>query len=278
MQNLNLNVQYNSLDNLPIKIHNEMARTLARFSEPEYAKLFLISLGKLLESNDNIAHINKVELFDKLNITDEQRYTRFFKMLKEMRKRTEYDIVIDEDNEISGNIISRIERNKSNYNVVFDDKMAPILKELKGHYTMYYINSILTFNSSFSISLYNYLMSWEDKKEVINKRYLSTKQLKELFGLSESDYMRKDGTFDRSNFEKKTIHKAVEEIVKSGAINIYWYKAKHRLTKQVVAYVFEYVVFDNYEKVVPGYEFTKGHYGKKEDIIINTEEDIIKKP
>lgn len=272
-QDLTLQKNRNSLDAMQLKIHNQMARTLSRFEEPEHAKLFLISLGCLLKSENNIAYIKKVELFDKLNITDEDRHTRYFKMLDKMSEKTKYDITIDKDTQIAGRIAYKVKRTRNEYHVYFDEDIAPTLKELKSQYSLLYIDSIMQFKSSYSITLYNYLLSWHNRSYKINKQWLSTKQLKELFGLDEDDYMRKNGTFDRNNFEKRTIQKAVDEITEAGYMSICWYKAKDKLTKKVIAYVFEFVVLDHDKEKENGIIFTDKQ-GKVDDVIISDENEL----
>ncbi len=275
-QTLTLQKNRNSLDTMQLKIHNQMARTLARFEEPEHAKLFLISLGTLLKSDDNIAHIKKIELFDKLNVPkeDKNKHKRYFDMFNSMRKRTEFDIIIDEDTQIAGNIISLVKRTRNEYLIKFEEEIAPTLKQLKGQYTLLYIDSILQFKSSYSITLYNYLLSWHNKDYKINKQWLSTKQLKDLFGLTEKSYMRKNGTFNRNIFEARTIQVAVDEITKAGYMYIRWYKAKDKLTKKVIAYVFEFLVLDHDKEKANGIEFTEIKGGKIDDIIIDDEEEL----
>ena len=274
-QDLTLQKNRNSLDTMQLKLHNQMARTLARFDEPEHAKLFLISLGTLLKSSDNIARISKIELFDKLNVPaeDKNKHKRYFDMFNSMRKRTEFDITIDEDTQIAGNIISLVKRTRNEYLIKFEEEITPTLKELKGQYTLLYIDSIMQFKSSYSITLYNYLLSWHNKKYTINKQWLSTKQLKELFGLSEEDYVKKSGKFDRNNFEKRTIQKAVDEITEAGYMHICWYKAKDKLTKKVIAYVFEFVVLDHDKEKENGLIFTDKQ-GKVDDVIISDENEL----
>lgn len=275
-QTLTLQKNRNSLDTMQLKLHNQMARTLSRFAEPEHAKLFLISLGYLLKSDDNIAHIKKIELFDKLNVPkeDKNKHKRYFDMFNSMRKRTEFDIIIDEDTQIAGNIISLVKRTRNEYLIKFEEEIVPTLKQLKGQYTLLYIDSIMQFKSSYSITLYNYLLSWHNKDYKVNKQWLSTKQLKELFGLTEESYMRKNGTFDRNNFEKYTIQRAVDEIIKAGYMYIRWYKAKDKLTKKVIAYVFEFLVLDHDKEKANGIEFTEIKGGKIDDIIIDDEEEL----
>ena len=267
----------NSMDIQVVKVHNEVARTVARFGEFEYAKLFLISCSYLPNFKDNVVHISKAELFDKFNVPKEDKYkhVRYFNMFDNMRKRTDYDITIDDDTQISGSMIYKIKRTRNEYLVYFDEEMAPILKQLKNHFTEYQLTSILDLHSSHSISLYNYLMSWHDyrNKKNIEQRYLNTKELKELFGLSVDDYMRKDGTFDRFNFEKKCVQKAVDDIVANANMNVRWYKTYDKLTKKVSAYVFEYVVYPNHEEVERAGVLGEVKY-KPRDIVLQEQEEL----
>ena len=275
-QALTLQKSENSLDTMQLKIHNQMARALARFEEPEHAKLFLISLGYLLKSEDNVAHINKTELFNKLNVPkqDKEKHIRYFNMLNEMRKRTEFNITIDQDTQIAGNIISLVKRTRNEYQVKFLEEVAPTLKQLKSQFTLLYIDSIMQFKSSCSITLYNYLLSWRDPEYKINKQWLSTKQLKDLFGLDEDSYVRKDGTFNRTAFETRTIQVAIEEISSAGYMCVRWYKAKDRISKKVLAYVFEYVVLEHSPEKTDGIDFTEKKGGKFPDVIISDEREL----
>ena len=267
----------NSMDVQVVKVHNEVARTLSRFGEFEYAKLFLISCSYLPNFKDNIVHINKVELFDKFNVPKEDKYkhTRYFNMFEKMGEKTKYNITIDEDNQVAGTMIYKVKRTRNEYLVYFDEEMAPILKQLKNHFTEYQLTSILDLRSSHSISLYNYLMSWHDyRTSDIEQRYLTTKELKDLFGLSESDYMnKKSGKFDRYNFEKYCIQKAVDDIVAHANMNVRWYKAKDKLTGKVISYVFEYVVYPNHEEVERAGVLGEVKY-KPRDIVLQEQEEL----
>ena len=99
--------------------------------------------------------------------------------------------------------------------------------------------------------LYQNLM--KDKWKLTNVDHLgidySTKQLKMMFGLSKSDYMRKNDSFNRSEFEKKTINKAVDEInKKSKCIKNLTYK-KVKKGSRIQYYLFTYNYIDP-QKVV----------------------------
>lgn len=98
--------------------------------------------------------------------------------------------------------------------------------------------------------LYQNLM--KDKWKLTNVDYLgidySTRKLKMMFGLSIDDYMRNDH-FDRYNFERKTINKAVDEInKKSKCIKNLTYK-KVKKGSRIQYYLFSYHYVDP-QKVV----------------------------
>ena len=92
----------------------------------------------------------------------------------------------------------------------------------------------------------------KDKWKLTNVDYLgidySTRKLKMMFGLSIDDYMR-DGHFDRYNFERKTINKAVKEInEKSKCIKNLTYR-KVKKGSRIQYYLFTYNYIDP-QKVV----------------------------
>lgn len=98
--------------------------------------------------------------------------------------------------------------------------------------------------------LYQNLM--KDKWKLTNIDHLgidySTRKLKMMFGLSIDDYMR-DGHFDRYNFEKITINRAVKEInEKSKCIKNLTYR-KVKKGSRVQYYLFTYNYIDP-QKVV----------------------------
>ncbi len=70
---------------------------------------------------------------------DKNKHKHYFGMFNIMRKRIEFDIIIDEDREIAGNIKSLVIRTRNEYLVKFEGEIVPTLKELKGQHTLLYI-------------------------------------------------------------------------------------------------------------------------------------------
>ena len=70
----------------------------------------------------------------------------------------------------------------------------------------------------------------------ISCRFYTTKQLKEIFGLSKDDYCKKDGKFNRTEFEKKTIEVAIKEINQNTRM-----KVEYKKNNRVANYQFNFI-------------------------------------
>ena len=119
-------------------------------------------------------------------------------------------------------------------------KMLYHFQQLAYMYTIIELENVKNFKSRFSYVLYMYLLSWTEHNNVcdVKTTTMTTKQIKELFGLSESDYVRSTGKFDRNAFEKKTINIAVDEIQKNTNLKIQVTKVKKG--HFVIYYEFKY--------------------------------------
>lgn len=81
----------------------------------------------------------------------------------------------------------------------------------------------------------NMFLNWW--KKILNNRYITTKELKELFGLALEHYVQ-NGKFNRANFERRTINLALEEIsLKTNLIVLY---VKNKEGNNVVNYNFSW--------------------------------------
>ena len=73
----------------------------------------------------------------------------------------------------------------------------------------------------------------------ISYRFYTTKQLKEMFGLSKDDYCKKDGKFNRTEFEKKTIEVAIKEINQNTRMKVEY--KKNKIKNRVANYQFNFI-------------------------------------
>lgn len=241
----------NSLKNQVIAMSNVLAEKSTRFPVVQQ-KLFYICLAALKQgiNSRNEVGINKKELFNYLDIEKEtKRYTRIKGEFEQLAHNSfvKFDTT---DGFCQGFLICNIRLAKNTFYVQFNDYYLPLVQELANNYVRLLDDDVISFNSKFSMMLYQNLM--KDKWKLTNVDYLgidySTRKLKMMFGLSIDDYMR-DGHFDRYNFERKTINKAVKEInEKSKCIKNLTYR-KVKKGSRIQYYLFSYHYIDP-QKVV----------------------------
>lgn len=241
----------NSLKNQVIAMSNVLAEKSTRFPVVQQ-KLFYICLASLKQgiNSRNEVGINKKELFNCLDIEKEtKRYTRIKGEFEQLAHNSfvKFDTT---DGFCQGFLICNIRLAKNTFYVQFNDYYLPLVQELANNYVRLLDDDVISFNSKFSMMLYQNLM--KDKWKLTNVDYLgidySTRKLKMMFGLSVDDYMR-DGHFDRYNFERKTINKAVKEInEKSKCIKNLTYR-KVKKGSRIQYYLFSYHYIDP-QKVV----------------------------
>lgn len=242
----------NSLKNQVIAMSNILAEKSTRFSVMQQ-KLFYVCIASLKHgiNTRNEVEINKQELFNCLGIEKETgRYTRIKGEFEQLAHNSfvEFDTT---DGFSQGFLIYNIRLSKNTFFVKFNDYYLPLVQELANNYVRLLDDDVISFSSKFSMMLYQNLM--KDKWKLTNVDHLgidySTKQLKMMFGLSKSDYMRKNDSFNRSEFEKKTINKAIDEInKKSKCIKNLTYK-KVKKGSRIQYYLFTYNYIDP-QKVV----------------------------
>lgn len=252
----------NSLKNQVIAMSNTLAEKSTRFTVFQQ-KLFYVSLAslklnknstktdeKLERKGQNEVGINKQELYEYLSITnDNNRWTRVRNEFKKLASNSYIQFGNDEEY-ADGFIICGVRSTKYNIYVRFDTYFLPLVEELADNYVRLLDDDVVSFDSKFSMMLYQNLL--KDKWKLTNVDYLgidySTRKLKMMFGLSIDDYMRNDH-FDRYNFERKTINKAVDEInKKSKCIKNLTYK-KVKKGSRIQYYLFSYHYVDP-QKVV----------------------------
>lgn len=235
----------NSLKNQVIAMSNILAEKSTRFSVVQQ-KLFYICLASLKQgiNSKNEVGINKKELFNFLDIEKEtKRYTRIKGEFEQLAHNSfvKFDTT---DGFCQGFLICNIRLAKNTFYVQFNDYYLPLVQELANNYVRLLDDDVISFNSKFSMMLYQNLM--KDKWKLTNIDHLgidySTRQLKMMFGLSIDDYMRNDH-FDRYNFERKTINKAVDEINKKSKCikNLTYRKVKKGSRIQYYLFTYNYI-------------------------------------
>ncbi|MBP1526250.1 MAG: replication initiation protein, partial [Spiroplasma ixodetis] len=99
------------------------------------------------------------------------------------------------------------------------------------------LDNLVRFKSNHSLNLYKLICSWNDKKVVLQ----TTKELKEMFGLTKEAYVQND-KFNRGAFERDTIKKAINEINKITNLLISF--KKNKKGNKVLNYEFNWIQKD----------------------------------
>lgn len=235
----------NSLKNQVIAMSNILAEKSTRFSVVQQ-KLFYVCLASLKQgiNSKNEVEINKQELFNCLDIEKENnRYTRIKGEFEQLAHNSFVEFKTT-DGFCQGFLICNIRLAKNTFYVQFNDYYLPLVQELANNYVRLLDDDVISFNSKYSMMLYQNLM--KDKWKLTNVDYLgidySTRQLKMMFGLSIDDYMR-DGHFDRYNFERRTINNALDEINKKSKCikNLTYRKVKKGSRIQYYLFTYNYI-------------------------------------
>lgn len=234
----------NQFDNQLVYMNNVLAKQL-RFETIQQEQLFAMALSQLdfyaTESTDFEVIIGVKDVQEKLGLApDEDFYSELRKRYKKVMRRTEveFDLGNEDHDWIIGNLISSVRSNKRKGTLIveFNGKFKKALQFCKVQYMKIPLDEIVEYGSQYPLKLQRHLtMMYKVGKEYarVQNFIFSTKQLKELFGLSETDYCYKTGKnkgkFKRPLFEEKTIKRAVDEInKKSQVMAVEWKKERWR--------------------------------------------------
>ena len=213
-----------SLDNQIIKMSNILARKTPKHSKNKESltqteqRLFYMALAKANTIDEKgVVKLKKTEVFNKLGINDTNMWSRYKEFFKAMQMKTYYDFDYSEDEFEAGFLIYKVQATKNFFHIWFDISYIPLLKSVDKYTTMFF-DDIMKFESKHTAPLYQRIRSLNEHPKYSNYFDFSTKELKDMFGLTINDYVNSNGKFDRSNFEKKTLNKAVEEINSKAAL------------------------------------------------------------
>lgn len=208
----------NSLQNEIIAMSNTLAEKSTRFNATQQ-KLFYVTLASLKhgKNSNNEVKIDKKELIDYLGFAnDNNKYTRLRYQFKKLAENSWIEFGTDDEFN-DGFLINKVRSTKHDIFVRFDVDLVPLLEELAGNYVRLLDDDVVSFDSKFSMMLYQHLLV--DKWKLTSADFYgipyTTRELKAIFGLSKDDYVRpKKGvpTFNRSIFEQRTVDVAVKEI------------------------------------------------------------------
>lgn len=228
----------NDLHNQIIAMDNVLAMKSTRFTVEEQ-RLFYITLASIKPNQkSNIIEIDKKAVLDMLGFKSQAQYSRLRGMFKKLAHASWIEFG---DNEIfdDGFLFYKCKSTKRKIYIYVDVEYIPLLIELQPGFTRLLSDDAISFNSKFSMILYQQLMRLNNKGDY--GVGFTTKELKTIFGLSKDDYVTK-GHFDRSAFERRTINVAIKDInEKSKCIqNLRYEKRKKNSRIQGYVFFFEY--------------------------------------
>lgn len=221
-----------------IAMDNVLATKSTKFTIDEQ-RLFYITLASIKPNQkSNEIEISKKAMFNMLGFTSYSNYSRIRQMFKKLAFASWIEFGDDEIFD-DGFLFSAIRTTKTKVYVKVTEKYIPLLIKLQPGFTRLLSDDAISFNSKFSMILYQQLMRLNNKGDF--GVGFTTKELKTLFGLSKDDYVTK-GHFDRSVFERRTINVAVKDINnKSKCIqNLRYEKRKRNGRIQGYVFYFDY--------------------------------------
>lgn len=228
----------NDLHNQIIAMDNELAKQATNFTIEEQ-RLFYITLASIKPNQkSSIIEIDKKAVLDMLGFNSQNQYSRLRPMFTKMIKKS---LILSGDDEIwnDGFLFYKCRTTKKKIYIYVDDEYIPLLVKLQPGFTRLLSDDAISFNSKFSMILYQQLMRLNNKGNF--GVGFTTKELKTIFGLSKEDYVS-GGRFDRYNFERKTINVAIKDInEKSKCIqNLRYEKRKRNGRIQGYVFFFDY--------------------------------------
>lgn len=228
----------NDLHNQIIAMDNELAKQATNFTIEEQ-RLFYITLASIKPNQkSSIIEIDKKAVLDMLGFNSQNQYSRLRPMFTKMIKKS---LILSGDDEIwnDGFLFYKCRTTKKKIYIYVDDEYIPLLIKLQPGFTRLLSDDAISFNSKFSMILYQQLMRLNNKGDY--GVGFTTKELKTIFGLSKEDYVS-GGRFDRYNFERKTINVAIKDInEKSKCIqNLRYEKRKRNGRIQGYVFYFDY--------------------------------------
>lgn len=225
----------NDLHSQIIAMDNELAKQATNFTVEEQ-RLFYITLASIKPSQkSSIIEIDKKAVLDMLGLKSQDKYSRLRPMFTKMIKKS---LILSGDDEIwnDGFLFYKCRTTKKKIYIYVDDEYIPLLIKLQPGFTRLLSDDAISFNSKYSMILYQQLMRLNNKGDY--GVGFTTKELKTIFGLSKDDYVKKDGHFNRTTFENRTIDVAVKDInEKSKCIQNLRYE-KRKKNGRVQGYVF----------------------------------------
>lgn len=123
----------------------------------------------------------------------------------------------------SGFLVTSILSRRNIIKIRFNEDFLPLFTGLTSDYITLWAGDIYQMSNVRSVQFYERLRSITDTRESVNDVGLGIRAIKEMFNIPEKgsgSYMRKDGHFNRTNFEKSVIMPICEDFRNCKMINL----------------------------------------------------------
>lgn len=177
-------------------------------ADSPYVRLDKKTLAGILGIKSDTDHLS-VDLYDSIKELPKHSYI-------EINER-------DMDLQSNGFIVSSLTRFKNIIRLRFNDEYLGLFTGLSADYITMWSADIFQMKSKRSVQFYERLRQETDTRVEINEYGFGVKALKEMFGIpkdGEGSYIRGNGSFDRSNFEKRVIDPICDDIKGCRMINL----------------------------------------------------------
>ena len=165
-------------------------------------------------------------LAQKIGVNSDRAHLRsdVFRVVRDMRKNSSIEIAdVDRKYYDSGSFIRRVTISGDQVRFVFEPQYLGLFTGLTKDFITLWAEDISKMETKRSMQFYEYLRQLTDGKTTEYDVLLGVRRLKEIFDIPKdgpNSYMRKNGGFDRSNFEKNVIDPICEDLEKCEMIKL----------------------------------------------------------
>lgn len=165
-------------------------------------------------------------LAQKIGVNSDRAHLRsdVFRVVRDMRKNSSIEIAdVDRKYYDSGSFIRRVTISGDQVRFIFEPQYLGLFTGLTKDFITLWAEDISKMETKRSMQFYEYLRQLTDGKTTEYDVLLGVRRLKEIFDIPKdgpNSYMRKNGGFDRSNFEKNVIDPICEDLEKCEMIKL----------------------------------------------------------
>jgi len=205
------------------------ARKHMNLAEQKALVYALASLNFTEKAEKNYVVMNKRALADAIGLKSDADHLSvdLYRALRNMPQNSFFEVTkADLDFYASGTFITSVivkGGDKERAVIYFNNEYLPLFTGLSGDYITMWSGDIFKMTSIRSVQFYEYLRQHSDTRAEVNVRGIGVKALKEMFNLPATgtgSYVRPNGQFNRTAFEKRIIDPICEDLRKCRMINL----------------------------------------------------------